>query len=308
MSFIKNKLTLALLGVVIFNPLLSQDLDELMKKAEGDKTDYTTATFKGTRIINGHSIEAPAKGVFQLMFSHRFGPLNDPVYTFFGLNEASVRFGFDFGITDRLAVGFGRSSGLGGTLPPPTYDFYIKYRLVTQSRGAINMPVSISILGASSIDTERWPDDGIPRTFEDRLYYTGQLLIARKFSEGFSLQLSPTIVHRNLTNSPDELNTLYTLGIGGRIKISKRMAITAEYYVNKPNSLGAGYYNPVAIGFDLETGGHVFQIQLTNSMGLIEPQFIGGTQTNFFDGAKAVRLGFNFTRVFNMKKTVPHGL
>jgi hypothetical protein len=236
------------------------------------------------------------------MFSHRFGTLEDPVYTFLGMTQASIRFGFDYGISNKLAVGLGRSSGLGGSLPPPTYDFYAKYRIVTQSSGEVNFPVSISFLAASAINTQHWPADGIVRTDKDRLSYTGQLLIARKFNDKFSLQLMPTFLHRNLTNSPDQLNTLLALGIGGRIKITKRAAITAEYYYNQPNRLGAGYYNPVGIGFDIETGGHVFQIMLTNSTGLIEPQFLGLTSTNFFDGPKAVRLGFNFSRVFTVKE------
>lgn len=279
----------------------SQDLDQLMAQSQEHTTNYTTATFKGTRLIHGHSIEAPAKGVMQLMFSHRFGTLEDPLYTFFGLSQASIRFGFDFGLTNKLAVGVGRSSGLGGSLPPPTYDFYAKYRLLTQSSGEVNMPVTVALLGAAAINTQKWPQDGIVRTGNDRLSFTGQLLIARKFSERFSMQLMPTLMHRNLTDSPDQHNTLMALGAGGRIKVSKRSAFTFEYYFNQPNTLGSGYYNPVAIGYDIETGGHVFQIMLTNSTGLIEPQFLGQTSTNFFDGPKAIRIGFNFSRVFTLK-------
>lgn len=301
MNRIKSSITLTalILGATLTG--YTQNLDDLMKEAEGKETEYATATFKGTRLINGHSIEAPSKGVLQLMFSHRFGTLEDPLYSFLGMNQASIRFGFDYGLGKNLAVGLGRSSGLGGTTPPPTYDFYAKYRLVTQSKGAQNFPVSISVLAATAIDTEHWPADGIVRTGSDRMAYTGQILIARKFNEQFSLQLMPTILHRNLTSSPDQQNTLYSLGVGGRIKLSKRTALTAEYYYTNPGSLGNGFYNPVAIGFDIETGGHVFQIMLTNSTGLIEPQFIGLTSTNFIDGPKAIRLGFNFSRVFTVK-------
>ena len=300
MSFTSNSfLSFVLLGFSTITAC-AQNLDDLMKEAEGEQTEFATATFKGTRLINGHSIEAPSKGVLQLMFSHRFGTLEDPLYSFFGMNQASIRFGFDYGISKKLAVGIGRSSGLGGTTPPPTYDFYAKYRLATQAKGSVNFPVSISFLAATAIDTEHWPADGIVRTGNDRLSYTGQFLIARKFNEGFSLQLMPTSLHRNLTGAPDQQNTLYSLGVGGRIKLSKRTALTMEYYYTNPGSLGIGYYNPVAIGFDVETGGHVFQIMLTNSTGLIEPQFIGLTSTNFFDGPKAIRLGFNFSRVFTV--------
>ena len=132
--------------------------------------------------------------------------------------------------------------------------------------------------------------------------YTGQFLVARKFSELFSLQVMPTLLHRNLTDSPDQLNTLWAVGVGGRIKLTKRTAFTAEYYFNEPNSLGNGFYNPVAFGFDIDTGGHIFQIMFTNSAGLIEPQFLGRTSTNFLDGAKGIRMGFNFSRVFTLRK------
>jgi hypothetical protein len=304
MNPIKSSAATLIFFFTISHALVAQNLDDLVKNAEKekDKTALVTGTFKGTRLILGHSVEAPAKGVLQVMFSHRFGTLEDPLYTFLGMNQASIRFGFDYGISDRLAAGIGRSSGLGATTPPPTYDFYLKYKVLRQSAGAKAVPVSLSVLAATSINTERWPDDGVPRSSADRMSYTGQVLIARKFNERFSLQLMPTLVHRNLTDSPDQLNTLFAIGFGGRMKLGKRTALTAEYYFNKPNSLGAGYYDPFSIGFDIDTGGHIFQIMLTNSMGLIEPQFLGNTSTNFFDGPKAVRLGFNFSRVFTVRK------
>ncbi len=300
MSLIKNSIITAL-AVILFLPYsYSQNLDSLMAKNALEETVYSTGTFKGTRLINGHSVESPGKGVWQVMFSHRFGTLEDPLYSFFGLDQASVRFGLDYGISDRLALGIGRSSGLGGSLPPPTWDFYLKYKVLRQSSGVVNMPVSVSIMGAAAINVEKWPA-GLIRTDADRYYYTGQILIARKFSERFSLQLMPTFFHRNLV-APDQKQSIFSVGMGGRLKVSKRAALTAEYYYSDPNSLGAGFYNPVSIGFDIETGGHVFQIFLTNSTGLIEPQFLGRTESNFFDGAKAVRLGFNFTRVFGGKR------
>ncbi len=289
-----------LLGMTTFTSVLSQDLDESAKQKRDEPLGFVAAaTFNGPRLINGHSIEAPAKGAFQLVISHRFGPLNDPFYTFFGMNQASFRFGFDYGVSKKLAVGIGRSSGFGGVAPPPTFDFYV---LLNQTGGPKVMPVSVSILAAAAIDTERWPGDGMPRTFADRMYYTGQLLIARKFGERFSFQLMPTVIHRNLVTYPDQSNTLYALGLGGRLKITGRLALTAEYYFNKPHSIGAGYFNPLAFGVDIVTMGRVFQIQLTNTMGLIEPQFIGRTEADFLLGTSAIRLGFNFSRVFGGEK------
>lgn len=303
MSPIKSKLSaITAIAFFSFQASTAQNLDELVNAADSTEVTYVTGTFKGTRLVHGHTIEAPAKHILQVMFSHRFGTLEDPLYTFFGMNQASIRFGFDYGISNRLAVGLGRSSGLGGTVPPPTYDFYAKYKLLRQSTGSVSMPVSVSILAAAAVNTEKWPSDGIQRTDANRMAYTAQILVARKFSERISLQLMPMIVQRNLADAPDQSNTLVAMGAGGRVKLGKRTALTVEYYFNQPGSLGSGYYNPVGIGFDIDTGGHIFQIMLTNSMGLIEPQFLGQTTTNFFDGPKAIRLGFNFTRVFNVGK------
>lgn len=306
MNPIRNKFTLLAVCSLFFLSARAQNLDDVMKEVEEKDTEYATATFKGTRLLHGHSIESPAKGVLQVMFSHRFGTLEDPIYTFLGMTQASIRFGFDYGISNKLSVGLGRSSGLGGSLPPPTYDFYGKYRLITQSKGEKNFPVSIALLGAVAINTQHWPNDGIVRTDQDRFTYTTQALIARKFNDKFSLQLMPTFIHRNLTEKVDQKNDLFAIGFGGRYKFTKRLALNIEYYMNQPNTLGTNaqglaYNDPMSIGFDIETGGHVFQIMFTNGTGLIEPQFIGLTETNFWDGAKGIRLGFNFTRVFTVK-------
>lgn len=288
---------------VISANLQAQSVDDLMKEMDQDAVVYTTATFKGTQLALGQSVEAPSKGVLQSMFSHRFGTLEDPLYTFLGMNQASIRFGFDYGITNRLSVGLGRSSGLGGTTPPPTYDFHGKYKLLMQSSGARAMPVTVALFAGTAVNTEHWPQDGIVRTAGDRMSYTGQLLVARKFNERLSLQLMPTVLHRNLVDNADQSNTLASIGMGGRIKLSKRTALTFEYYLSSAKDRGAGYYNPISIGYDIDTGGHIFQIFVTNSFGLIESQFLGSTSNNFFAGPKGIRLGFNFSRVFTLVKS-----
>lgn len=280
----------------------AQSMDDLLKQEAKPGKELVTGTFKGTHLVHGHSVESPGKSVLQSTFSHRFGTLEDPVYTFLGMNQASIRFGFDYGITDYFAVGVGRSSGLGGTTPPPTYDGYLKYKLLSQSTGSRNSPVTVSALIASAVDTEQWPNDGTVYRASDRMSYTAQLLIARKFGERFSLQLMPTFLRRNLVIQSDQSKNLPSVGFGGRWKVSKRTALTFEYYANNPNSLGSGFYNPIAIGYDIDTGGHIFQIMLTNSLGLIESQFLGGTTTNFFEGPRGMRIGFTFSRVFTLKK------
>jgi hypothetical protein len=201
-----------------------------------------------------------------------------------------------------MSVGIGRSSGLGGTTPPPTYDGYVKYRVLSQSTGARAMPVSLSVLAASAIDTEVWPNDGTVFHPSDRMAYVAQILVARKFGERLSLQLMPTYLRRNLVSDDTQKKDLPSIGFGGRWKVSKRSAFTFEYYANNPASLGNNYYNPIAFGYDIDTGGHIFQIMLTNSMGLIESQFLGTTKTDFFSGPRGMRLGFTFSRVFTIKK------
>jgi len=301
MKFI-NPIPLASLFIFTSSALFAQSMEELLKKDTEHETTVVTGTFKGTHLIHGHSIEAPAKGVLQSTFSHRFGTLEDPVYTFLGMNQASIRFGFDYGISDKLSVGIGRSSGLGGSTPPPTYDGYVKYKVLSQSTGERNIPLSISAVIASAVDTEQWPNDGTVHPASDRMYYTAQLLVARKFGERLSLQLMPTMLRRNLLTQDDQKKNIASIGVGGRWKVSKRTAFTFEYYASQASALGRDHYNPIAIGYDIDTGGHIFQIMLTNSMGLIESQFLGNTTTNFFSGPGGMRLGFTFSRVFNLKK------
>lgn len=294
MKYIKNNFFIALLSLA--GSLASaQNLDDLLKEEEKDKKPtLVSATFKGTRLINGHTIESPGKGVLQLMFSHRFGPLDDPLYTFGGMDRATIRIGLDYGITDRFAIGIGRST------IQKAIDAYAKFKLLRQSEGG--MPISVSLLQTVAMNTERWPQDGLPRTQIHRYYYSSQVFIARKMSSWLSLQLMPTYIHRNLTFNTDQLNDIYALGLGFRSKISKRFAITGEYYLNLRNRLGAGYHDPLALGFEIETGGHVFQIHFTNSQGMIEHQFIGMTTDPLDGGFKGIRLGFNFSRVFQLVK------
>jgi Membrane bound beta barrel domain (DUF5777) len=281
---------------ILFSSLMgvAQSMDELMNNAQKNSTEYVFATFKGTKVINGHSIEAPAKGVLQLIFSHRFSAMNNGFYDLFGFDGANMHFGLDYGISDKLVVGLGRSS------LQKAYDGYIKYKLLRQSTGASNMPVSVSLLAATAINTLQYT--GFEFKTIDRLYYTGQILIAKKINSKFSLQLMPTLVHRNYVDNQDQENDLLAIGFAGRAKLTKRMSLTGEYYYNLPNRLGAGYYNPLAIGIDIETGGHVFQVHFTNTPGMIEHQFIGMTDYNFTEGFKGIRMGFNFSRVFTIVK------
>ncbi|CAN5540441.1 hypothetical protein BH10BAC2_BH10BAC2_37330 [soil metagenome] len=275
-------------------------LDAEMSKKTKSEIQYTDATFKTSRIINGHSVETTQKGVFDFKISHRFGTLNQGPYELFGLDIANVRIGGDYGITNRLTVGGGRSSF------EKQYDAFLKYRLLWQSTGKRTMPVSVTLLASSMLKTIKDPLDTIKRQSSDRYSFAFQALIARKFNSNFSMQLMPTVVHYNLVPTENTPNDLYSIGAGARLKLTKRTSITAEYYYQLPNRKLPDSYNSFSVGYEVETGGHVFQLHLSNSTGMTERTFINETKGRWSKGD--IHLGFNISRVFNIntsKKQLP---
>ena len=273
--------------------LYAQD-DLLGLLGEEKTTDYTTASFKTNRVINLHSLENTAGGVLDFKISHRFGTLNGGFYELFGLDNASIRLGLDYGVTDRLTLGVGRSSF------QKAYDGFVKYKFLRQSTGKRNMPITAALLLTSAIQTLKWENPDRDNHFSSRLYYTTQLILGRKFSESFTLQLSPTMVHRNLVKTNAEKNDVYALGAAGRIKLSKRIALNAEYIYLLPNQVADGINNSLSAGFDIETGGHVFQLHFTNSTSMIEKGFITETTNSWSNGG--IHFGFNVSRVFTVKR------
>ncbi|MCB0530259.1 MAG: DUF5777 family beta-barrel protein [Saprospiraceae bacterium] len=286
--------------------LPGQDNDLLSLLGEEETTDYTTATFKTTRIVNGHSVENCGGGVLDFKISHRFAPLRNGVYDMFGLDAATIRIGLDYGITDRLMVGIGR----GGR--EKIVDGFAKYKLLRQSTGKRNMPITLSYLIDGQIKTVKFQDPERENKFSSRLYYTHQLLIARKFSERLSLQLMPTLVHRNLVATTEDKNDVFAIGAAGRIKITKRVTFNAEYYYVPEGQISQSFANALSVGFEIETGGHVFQLHFTNTQDMTYKGFITETPEDwFFKDASGrmlsgIRFGFNVSRVFTIKK--PKGL
>lgn len=273
--------------------LNAQD-DLLSLLGEEEQADYTIATFKANRVINLHSVENTAQGVLDIKISHRFGFINEGISEFFGLDQASVRIGGDYGISDRFMVGVGRSSF------QKTVDGFFKYKLLRQSSGLKELPISMALFGSSAIRTGEFPNQDIDYEFKHRLFYTAQVIVGRKFSEALSLQVSPAYVHRNLVTSNDESNGVINVGFAGRIKLTKRTSLNAEYIYVLPDQLAEEFENSVSIGFDIETGGHVFQLHFTNSTSMIEKGFIAENRGDFFDGD--IHFGFNISRVFTLKK------
>lgn len=282
------------LGLLLAAPAArAQDLMQQLNRLSGDslRRELVTATFKGTRVINGHSVETPGAGSLVFLISHRFGALNSGAYNFFGLDQATIRLGLEYGLTDRLAVGVGRSS------LEKTFDGFGKYRLLRQSTGPGAVPVSVTLLATAALSSLRL-DPQPERGDASRLTYAYQALLARKFSSSLSAQLMPTLVHRNYVDRRRDQNNVYALGAALRQKLSKRLALTGEYYYLLPGATAADFRNSLALGFDIETGGHVFQLHFTNSPGMIEKFFIPQTTGNFFQGD--IFFGFNISRSFQL--------
>jgi len=288
--------SLLALPAILFSIVLQAQDTSLLALAQsqaGTVTSYVSGTFKATHIVNMQTIESPAKGDLNFIVMHRFGRVNDGSYNFFGLDNATLRLGLDFGITDRLAAGIGRSS------LEKTFDGYLKYRMLLQT-STNSMPVSLSLLGTISNYTLKFTDKSyLNATY--RTAYTIQALIARKLTRAISLQLSPTWLHFNLVPAARDQNDLFAATLGARVKYTKRMSITGEYsYLPSGQVSSMDTRNSFSLGWEIETGGHVFQLVFTNSQGMIESQYIPHTAGSW--GKGDVYFGFNISRNFTLKK------
>lgn len=296
----RSKILLILALIFSSSVLNAQDIDKLLDEAAGNDTEYTTATFKSTRIINGHSIERMPEGQLDFRISHRFGQFNSGAYNLWGMDQANIHFGLEYGIKDWVMVGIGR-----GTYEK-TYDGSIKFSILRQSSGKKNMPISLSYFSSVALNTLNNSGLGITGKvyFWDRASFVHQLLIARKFNERFSFELNPSLVHRNMVGTEMDPHDILSFGAGARFKLTSRISLNAEYYYVLPpinDYRSTKTYNPLSIGFDIETGGHVFQILLTNSLAMIEKGFIGETTSRWNNAG--IHLGFNISRVFGLKQT-----
>ncbi len=257
-----------------------------------DEINYTKYSFKTNRIINLHSLENTAMGVMDVKISHRFGTVDEGLYNLFGLDQATQRWGIDYGITDQLGVGVNRNS------VKKAYDGFVKYKFLRQSTGKRNMPISAALVVGAAIETQKPDDPTRENYFSSRLFYTSQLIIGSKLNDYVTLELVPSYIHRNLVKTTDEKNDVFAMGVGGRIRLTRRMTFNAEYVYVLPNQLASNFKNSLSVGLDIETGGHVFQLHFTNSTSMSEYGFITQTENNW--GKNAVRFGFNVSRVFTI--------
>jgi hypothetical protein len=289
-----RKLLVGLLFVAISGGLQAQELLSEIDTKEEKKKEYVRNAFKSSRVINGHSMEFIGKGVLDVRILHRFGEVNSGASNLFGLDEANMRLGFDYGLSNNLTVGVGRSTA-GKEL-----DGFLKFRPVWQSTGPGSFPFSIVLVTGVTAGTTPWSDTTHTYTFNHRLAFYNEVIIGRKFSERFSLQVSPIFVHRNLVALATDENNVYAIGVGARFKLSKRIAFVADYHYIAKGLNKDIYKDPLSVGFDIETGGHVFQLHFSNATGMNEKAFLTNTTGDW--GKGEVRFGFNLSRVFSIGK------
>ena len=277
-----------LLSLLLFSfsaAVAQDDLLNLLDEEQEEPETTVEATFKGQRLINGHTVQTRKKGELEFIIAHRFGRINSGIDEFFGLDGANVRFSLEYGLSDRLTAGIGRNS------LQKVYDGFLKYRVLSQSA---NTPVTISWFSNMAIRTQDNLDFA-EDDFASKVSYTHQVLIARKFNEDFSFQFSPTYIHRNKVLENQE-NDIIALGLGGRYKLSSRVSLNAEYFYRLTEELNDNFRDALGIGIEIETGGHVFHLSFTNARSMNERAFITETDGDFFGGD--LHFGFNISRVF----------
>lgn len=287
----------AVLALTLARPANAQEEDLLSQvQSDSSQKEYVTSAFKSTRVIMSHSMEMLKPGVLDFRILHRFGPLNSGASNLFGLDESSIRLGLDYALTRSLTVGIGRTS----VNPRKDADGFIKYRLLHQATGKKDIPVSVIAVAGATMQTNEWADKSRKNYFSSRLGYYAQVILGRKFSEALTLQVVPTVVHRNLVVATDDDNDTYAIGTGGRVKLGNRVSLNVDYYYVLNRDVSITTYNPLSVGFDIETGGHVFQLHFTNAIGMNERSFITETTNDWGQGD--IQFGFNISRVFQLKK------
>lgn len=272
---------------LLFFPIISFSQEDLLKGIDTiSGKEKVSAAFKGLKIVNLESTKLAAKSDLYFIVAHRFGSVKDGFKGFFGLDNANTQLKFVYGLTEWLTISGARSE--------LAYDFSTKYTLINQTTDGF--PVTIA--GFSSLAINNTLKESLyPKlTFDKRLTYVQQILISRKYSEKLSLELAPTLFHENFVDNAQQDNTQYAIGIGGRYKLSKRWSLNVDYAAHLNRASNSIYKNPLSIGFDLDTGGHVFQMHFTSSQGIHEAGYLAQTTGDWTKGD--VFFGFNLLRVF----------
>ena len=273
--------------------ITAQGLLDALNEGVEEPTVPVSATFKDTRIVNVQSNETPAEGVLHFVIAHRFGTLSSGIYDLWGLDNAQMRMALDYGITDRLAVGMARNTY------QKTLEANVKARLLRQSTGPEAIPISVTWYSVAMANGLRVSEEDQPYPVSRRLSYVHQAVLARKMSEKLSLALVPSFVHRNFVEESNDAHDLFLMGVGGRYKLGPRFSLNGEYHHFLTQTFGDAFSPSLSLGVDIETGGHVFQLHITNARGMFERSFLAEPAGSWIDGD--VYFGFNLSRVFTVK-------
>lgn len=280
------------------------DLKAMMDDDAKSEKQPVSATFKTSKLVNMQTIEQVKKGELDFRIAHRFDDAgtSSSASTAFGFdNVTDIRFSFDYGIKDWWAIGIARSKG--ASYHKQILDYNTKIKILTQTTDN-KVPISLSVYGLGTYTPMKSSSDTTSVTYFDqgahRMTYAAQILIARKFNSWFSLQLAPTYTHRNYVHYTDK-NDVFGIGIGGRVKFTKRMGLIADYFlpIRRNNYIdGIQRYSALGVGLEIETGGHVFHLLFSNNTSMLEPQYLTENNKTWTKGQ--FRFGFNISRIFNI--------
>ena len=295
----KNNTITLLLGILCLSVCTHAQVDaqadsllQVLQTQQTPTTQKVTGTFASTRVINAQSVEMLQKGVLDFRILHRFGAVNNGFKDMFGLDVASMRMGFDYGLSNNLTIGIGRSTFL------KEIDGFVKYRIAQQAQGKKEVPLSLVAVVGAVVNT--LPLSETQQQLygnAQRMAYFAQVLIAKKVNKNISVQLSPTILHRNLVQN-DISNNMLSVGVGIRQKITPHSAIVIDAFPQLSGKVITDIM-PLSIGIDIETGGHVFQLHFTNAVGMNEKAFLTQTTQQWQNGQ--FQFGFNLSRVFKVR-------
>ncbi len=286
-------LKITLSALFLFSFSIANAQDDLMKELDAtksDKKEISSAAFKGLQVVNMQSTKLPVKGEFYFLVSHRFGDLTNGMNNFFGLDAAYTKLGGIYGVTNWLSVGLSRHTY------QKTYELAAKYKLANQEDDGF----PVTIVGYNTMDirsdlkTDLYPD----LKANDRYAYSTQLIISRKINSSLSFQVNPMFIHKNLYDELEDQKNTFLLGTGARCKVSKRLSINLDYAarLNLPEGYSYPYHNPISLGMDIETGGHVFQLVFSNSQTMNDVAYY--TSATGITGGRGIFFGFNMYRVF----------
>ncbi len=271
-------------------------LDILEKEQKDTLPQYTSATFKTTRITYGHSVETRKKGILEVFVANRFWNTPELRSQKFGVDKINVRIALEYAWSDRLSTGFGGSTWDG------LFDGYLKYRLIRQRNDSKGVPFNITIFQNASYNSSALNLPYFNDSFSGRLSYTSQILLARKFNSKFSLQLAPTFVHKGLGGDSGETKNHFALGFGGRYKLSNHVSLVSEYYTVFNPIESTDTYGPFGLGVNWEIGDVMLQFMLTNAPSMVEDSFITRTRNNFNFKNPNLNFGFNFTYIIHFNR------